>query len=428
MVSEKIKTILRKDSPYFILLIIVLAIITSFKIYIIVKYGARWWSDSYDYYYYGGQILKGDFLSPEAKRTPGYPIFIALSFLIFGMKNNSIAFMQVILSLFSLYLFYAIQRDLGLSNKAIVLNIILFLLGPLSYFDLNVLSESFTVFTALLYLRSVQKYFLIRNKQNAVFTLLTAMLLVLTRPQFIFPIIIVNIYLYYKNYKKYSLIFTACFILFILSYSFGNYLRSNYFGMSSYLGYNIINHTGEYIEDARELNPQLVDIYVNKREEFKKIYSGNQAFAIWGCIDELYKKMNYDFIKLSNELTRISVYLIVTHPVKYLTSFNSAMFKSFLYNDEYRHENYKIKLLSVINIFIFIAGTLFLLLIRSGSIYINYIKIIFFINIISSGMLDIGENFRHIVPLMFILIVAFTTGSYLTRKKVVFEKLSKEKE
>lgn len=423
MARAKIKEILKADSTYLIIFLIVLAFITLYKLLLISQSGAKWFYDSYDYYHFGEEILKGNFISPEAKRTPGYPLFISLALIIFGKGINGVAYLQVVLGILSLYLFYKIQIDLGLKKKLVYFNIILFLIGPLSYFEINIFSETFTVFMTLLFLRITQLYVQYKNYELGILSVFFALALILTRPQFILPMIIIAVYLFIKQYRKYAYWLVGSVLVLCLIYSGVNYKFSGYFGMSSYLGYNIINHTGEYIEKGRDLNPELTDIYVRTREVFKKQNGGSQAFTIWVCNEQINKKLNYNFVKLSNELTRMSIHLILMDPLEYLKSYMAALYKSLLYNDEYNPGSNKITHFSFINLIIFVAGALLLLIIRSENIFLNILKLMFFVNLLFAGLIDIGENFRHIVTLQFILIFAFSSGVYLIFKKLRFEEV-----
>ena len=129
--------------PYAI--IIASSVILIFQL--ILK-GPNLYPDSYDYLSYAGKISHLNFISPFAKRTPGYPVFIALIWTILGKGYFQIVIVQIGINFMSQLLLVKILHKTN-SGNLIILSLLLYNLSPLSYISLNILTETLTIFLLL---------------------------------------------------------------------------------------------------------------------------------------------------------------------------------------------------------------------------------------------------------------------------------------
>lgn len=128
------------------------------------------WTDQAGYHRLGeGLALTGNFTRyansevfvPEVLRTPGYPVFVALVYLAFGVGNHmAVAIAQAFVFAGICLLTYGIARHAAGERTAIVAATATALFSPLPYFGALVLTELWTAFVAtaamLICIRAVQ--------------------------------------------------------------------------------------------------------------------------------------------------------------------------------------------------------------------------------------------------------------------------------
>ena len=417
MVSQKINNKSKQASFLNLLLIILPLLFLIYRLFKYFKLGPTLFPDSNDYLVYAREILKGSFVSPDAKRTPGYPLFIAFSYLLLGNRPDSVVWLQIITGLISQYFFVYLLRSLRFSSGIIVAVLLLYLLSPLAYIDLNVLTESFTVFLCISLFLLLFKYFESRKIVFLILVLITAEFLVFTRPQFIVFTVLGAVFLLYKKEKLISILLLVVILFSAGAWSLVNLEKNKYFGMTSLVGFNLINHTGYFIEKERILNPRLADIYIQKRNEFESTFQGRQEFTIWDCKDSIMKAEGYNFTDLGRELLRIDIILILKHPGSYISSVSTSVYNSLIWSNNYSPSGYKLRLTSSLMELIFCTGIIFLFIIGGDNIIFILMKLLFLSNFLFSCMMERGENFRYDIPLLFILFIYFAPGVYLIFKK-----------
>ena len=417
MVSKKIKDQLSKESFLNVLLIILPILFLIYRLVKFFKSGAFIFPDSNDYLVYAREILRGNFVSPDAKRTPGYPLYIAFSYLLFGHRPDSVVWLQLVSGILSQYILIKLLKSLRFSSGIILFVLLLYLLSPLAYIDLNVLTESFTVLLCLSFFYFLNIYLSTRKISFLILVLISSELLVFTRPQFIIFTILAGLFLLYKKEKLLSVSLLVVIIVSSLGWSFVNLEKNKYFGMTSLLGFNLINHTGYFIEKERGLNPQLADIYIKKRNQVEEISQGKQDFTIWECKDEIMKTEGYNFIDLARELTRVNIILILRHPGSYLSSVSASLYNSVIWAGNYSPAGYSLRLSSSLMEVIFCSGIIFLILLGGDNLVLLLMKLLFFSNLLFICMMERGENFRYSIPLLFIVFIYFVPGAYLIFRK-----------
>lgn len=178
-------------------------------------------SDSYQYIESAKTIIQFGTFShsleqpeiPELIRTPGYPIFIAAIFSIFGQNVKILILFQIILSIFSILIFYKILIELFHSQRIALFGSLIFFCDPISY-SLNyyVLTETLFQFLIISFIYFGNR--LIKNEKSFSNFILLGLILataILVRPiaQFIFVSMLIGLSIY----------------LFILKYHFSKVLK-----------------------------------------------------------------------------------------------------------------------------------------------------------------------------------------------------------
>tara|TARA_B100000029_G_C17537396_1_gene945407 strand:- start:415 stop:1647 length:1233 start_codon:yes stop_codon:yes gene_type:complete len=223
---------------------------------------------TYAYYQFENKLI------PSSYMPPLYPFILYLLKIISFNKINILYLifsLQLLLSLFSIYIFYKINEQV-FSSKIAKINTLIFSLFPLNVYAVSQTSSiTLQVFLSLLFLRY---FFLINNKSTnkdiLIFSIISSLLL-LTRGEFL--LIFIPSLVYKLAYKKISL--TKLVSIFIISI--------------------II------------ISPYLIRNYI----KFEKIHIANvTGFALWKGNNSSMKVEGYenidDFKNIKNKIEKIS--------------------------------------------------------------------------------------------------------------------------
>jgi len=266
----------------------------------------------------------GGFEIYDGTRTPGYPVFMAL----LG-PDRAVYAAQLVLGLLITLAWFVIGWKAsgkpwfgGLAALAHTLNPGQF------FFEANLLTETLSIFWLTLALLGA--FFWLHNPKYQTFWLglgigLSAALAVLTRPLFIFMPIWLAVFLAISwagkrlriNWKPLvSILLPAV----LLVGGWMLWIRSNYnvFSLTTMTGYHLVQHTGYYFEDVPDEYAQIRDIYLDYRED-RIAQRGTQGNTIWDAIPALQAATGLNFYELSRTLQEISVQLILTHPLEFLS-------------------------------------------------------------------------------------------------------------
>ena len=180
-----------------------------------------------------------DGINPDYVRTPGYPLFLALIYLI-GGNNTTVVVVQIVLMMVKVYLFYQILILLGTPGRLSLMGSLLLLFYIHSYrYSFEILTEPlFGLFLML------SLYFLIsffkNSKTSLVFFLFS---LSLNYALFIRPVLmyfnmlvcfaLLIAFIVKKIQIKCFVIFALCFAVLFGGWSYRNYLHSGVFIFSS---------------------------------------------------------------------------------------------------------------------------------------------------------------------------------------------------
>jgi 4-amino-4-deoxy-L-arabinose transferase-like glycosyltransferase len=227
-----------------ILVVCVLYGIISFGLFFLAFGGnAVISSDTPSYIMPAEHIVSNTFFSrngttAEYLRTPGYPLFLAIVFML-GGNNTTVVIMQIILMAIKVYLFYRILIMLYIPKKLSFLGSLLLLCNVQSY------GYSFAIITEPLFgfLLVLSLYFLVYykyKKKNSWIYLLFSISLnyaLLVRPILMYFNMLICLalliaFIIKKMQFKCFALFTLCFAVIFGGWSYRNYLHSGIFTFS----------------------------------------------------------------------------------------------------------------------------------------------------------------------------------------------------
>lgn len=186
-------------------------------------------------------------LKPETVRTPGYPVFIALSYFLWGKRPESVMILQVLLGAIFPLLTCKILEELMASARVRGIGAWLTALDPLLLiYTVNVLTEELYAFVVALNLVLVIK--LVKGRSLGL-TFLTSALSGLQA--YIRPIGIylpIAFFLYLLSLKRFREAFAILLVsyLIIFGWSFRNYREAGVFEFSTISGANMLFYRAAY--------------------------------------------------------------------------------------------------------------------------------------------------------------------------------------
>ena len=343
MIENKPATPNKLQSPTFWLLL-VLAVGLISRLIILLLYQPVAFSDTPSYRRLANTVLQG-FANYDGTRTPGYPVFLA----IVG-KDQRVWVVQLLLGLATTFLLFYIGWKLtgrpwfgGLIALSHTLN-----LGQF-FFESNLLTETLTTFLLILTMSGMLIWLLYPKKRSLWLAFITGLISVLTllvRPLFIYLPFFLLIFLWTGLKLKYApanivddiesninkqqpsinhhpLKFLIAFILPVVLLLGGwmSFIHTNYgdWSLTTMTGYHLIQHTGSFFEYVPDEYASLRDTYIQYRDIHIAQY-GTQTNTIWEAIPEMSRVTGYNFYDLSRVLTRISIQLILSHPILFMKS------------------------------------------------------------------------------------------------------------
>lgn len=307
------------------------------RLLMLLLYRPVYYSDTASYLR-SAQAVRGGFASYDGTRTPGYPVFLAL----LG-DERSVWYAQLLLGFATTLLLFFIAWRLtsrawfgGLIGLAHTLN-----LGQL-FFESNLITESLTTFLLVLSLAGACAwlYYPRFRRTWVAFALgLTSSLTLLVRPLFVFlPVyLLAALWLgtrftsrrdeqYESSQRTTSRFawrhaFAFALPVILLVGGWVSFIHSRYgdWSLTTMTGYHLIQHTGSFFEYVPDEFASLRDTYIRYRDA-QVALSGTQANTIWEAIPEMSQVSGYNFYDLSDVLAKISLRLILEHPLLFLQS------------------------------------------------------------------------------------------------------------
>jgi len=208
--------------------------------------------DAIGYHNYALNLLSGDF-GNETKVLPGFPIYMALVYSIFGVNPWAVMMFNILLNLLSIYFFYRATLFFASIKIAQLTAIWMALDIQMIGFSLSLLSDVPTIFLLVLVFYYVVR-FLIQDELNFLIVGgLTLGVAVLMRPIGQYLIVIIIAILLIKNFYnkirflKTAIIFATFYFLVLAPVLFYNFSQFNSLRLGTLGGYNLLNYNAKSI-------------------------------------------------------------------------------------------------------------------------------------------------------------------------------------
>lgn len=341
MIATELKKSSKYPSRQAIWMGIVFAIAMLVRLLTLLLYQPVSYSDTPSYRRLAEAVL-GGFTNYDGTRTPGYPAFLALV-----GNDQRVWIVQLFLGLLTTMLLFYLGWKLtdkpwfgGVMGLAHTLN-----LGQL-FFESDLLTESLTTFLLVLTMAGVLYWFIQPQKRSpwlAFFLGLVSSLALLVRPLFIYLPFLILLALWiapsgtdirrdearpkkeegarpFRRIPWFSGIAFVVPVVLLLGGWIG-FIHSHFgdWSLTTMTGYHLVQHTGNFFEYVPDEYATLRDIYIRYRDAHIAQF-GTQTNTIWEAIPEMSQATGYSFYALSRVLTRISIQLIIEHPMLYIKS------------------------------------------------------------------------------------------------------------
>lgn len=306
---------------YLLVLIIISALI---RVVFLRVYQPASFDDTLGYIDTGEALQAMDWARYSAARTPLYPLLMIAT----GFSFQVIWLVQSLMGLGTATMLYWLARyHVGDERIAFAIGLSYSLAINMLFFEAAILTETMSAFLLLL---SLLLFILSRRRHRRltfhVATAVVASLAVLTRPLLL---LLVPLYLLFfirrwkeRGYDAFSRRrYLAGYVLPVVILLGGvilfNGWKTGSFSLSTLTGYNLVGHSGAFMEDAPDEYATIRDIYLKHREA-RIAATGSRIWTIWDAQGEMRQTTGLDFVGLNDALTRLSLQLIVTHPLTYL--------------------------------------------------------------------------------------------------------------
>ncbi|MFC7679906.1 ArnT family glycosyltransferase [Paenibacillus sp. GCM10028914] len=203
------KMLTHKKTVLITMIILIFALATFLRLDFLVSVNHKVSHDTVNYDIMVRQLLEDGIYAykdtePNAKVTPGYPLFMAAVYKLVDYQNNDpfpyIRYIQVGISLVTLWLIYSVARKLAGQTVSIIVLLICSVYPPFIWSNGAVLTETLACFFLMLYIRLQLSTFEKKTRTLALLSGAAMGLLVLTRPEFL--ILIAPVYVFYFFWKK----------------------------------------------------------------------------------------------------------------------------------------------------------------------------------------------------------------------------------
>jgi hypothetical protein len=282
--------------------------------------------DSQGYWQMARVISSAQWMDNLGARPPVYPAFLVLS----DGNYAAIGFWQAMLGIVTVALFvFASWRAQDPPWLTVLAGLLPTLYLPLLFLEQVVLAEAFSHALVVAWFFAIGILTAAQPDKKMAFTAgLLAGFATLTKPFFVFLGILGVILLFarLRRVDKTALHLAAWafvpFLILTIGWSWFNARTTGVFGVSAISGFNIINHTGKFIEYAPDEYAHIRDIYLVHRAARIEA-RGTDAMTIWSAYPEI-DPSGAHYHRVSQELVSLSIWLITHYPEKYLFSVADA--------------------------------------------------------------------------------------------------------
>ena len=285
-------------------------------------------ADTEEYAALAYRFMTHDFRNYSADRTPVYSFLLLAA----RLDYHAVWFIQNILGIATSLLLYAAAKDrtrkrglafLAGASNSIFLNQLMF--EP--FLMTETLAAFFLVLSLFLCLRFCRNCDPSRGGSRTLLLHLGVILglAALLRPLFLYLPIVFGAYVWDESAEtksrlrqRVSLVARVALpaLLLVLGWSAFNYVEAGYFGLTALGGYSLTNHSGAFMELAPDRYATIRDLYLHYRR-IQVAALGNNTGTIWKAYPYILQATGYSYVQLSRQLTRLSLWLFVHHPLLY---------------------------------------------------------------------------------------------------------------
>jgi 4-amino-4-deoxy-L-arabinose transferase-like glycosyltransferase len=259
---------------------------------------------------------RGDFSEHTGLRTPGYPLFLLLC----GLDERAIWIAQMGLGIGTSLLLFGLGLRMTRSPQwAFATG--LAATWPMNSLLLEAAQLTETLATFLLVLLVVVAITALHKKSlwwPLALGLLAGMS-TLTRPPMGFLIPLGALAFVLRRQWRHAACFLTPAATLVLSWCLFNQVQLGTFSLTTTIGMNLTNHSGAFMDDAPEGDRDISEIYLrHRRTQVANV--GTQSMTIFRALPEMQASLGLSLPELSQRLTRLSVRLILDHPLQYAQS------------------------------------------------------------------------------------------------------------
>jgi 4-amino-4-deoxy-L-arabinose transferase-like glycosyltransferase len=296
--------------------ITLLAVSVGVRVLNLAAYYPRTSNDSYGYLALAQMMRTGDFTGYDGWRTPGYPLLIAAA----GGSYLAIELIQALLGVLAgLMLFGLAVRRTRSAGLALVVGLVYTLSLNLLIYEVTVLTETLSLSLIVL---SVWLFDRTEGRGRADMVALLSVVCcaaALTRPMLLILVPIYAVFIWTEcgpgqRWRAAAAYLAPAFVL-IGGWCGFNKVTVGSFALETLTGYNLVQHTGKFIERAPDEFAVFRDTHLKYRAR-----STTNAQVIFQSEGEMRQRTGLSRAALSRQLTRVSLWLIVRFPVPYLAS------------------------------------------------------------------------------------------------------------
>jgi len=382
------------------------------------------------------EAILGGWVQYDGTRTPGYPAFMSLV-----GPDERVYTAQLLLGFITTLLFFYIGWKITGRGWFGALAALLHTFNAQQFlFEADLMTETLATFWLALAFAGMAS--LLEEKPGvegmpawkligtAALTGLAAGLALITRPLYIYlPFWIAFFLVIGQRSSKPGIRWTSAVIALlpglILAGWWVNFIHDRFgmWSLSAMTGYHLIQHTGIFFEYVPDKYAALRDTYLHYRDARIAQY-GTQTNAIWDAIPEMQKVTGESFYGLSRLVQKISIQLILEHPLLYARNVAQGWYwfwKVPVYWSAAAIENPMLVtlargvilvqrgLLFAINM-IFIFGSIVLVTVKKVRQMVKIPPFIWFsigavwIASVLQSMLDHGDNPRFLIPMQSLVV------------------------
>lgn len=334
------------------LVIAVLLVGIAARLPLWLTYAPLYSNDTASYEQLAHMIRTGDFTGYDGMRTPGYPLFM----LACGVGPKAMWWAQTLMGLGAAVLTISLVGALaGPGPASLCAGLSVALAMNLHFFEAALQTETLALFVIAASAWAFQR--IILGETGGVWACLglgvLAAFAAMVRPLYVFLAPLAALLLVYFRWHdragRSSLGGRLAALLLppaaaVTALCVFNLLTIGYFGMTTHLGFHLLNHTIEFIEKG---SPEYADIAatcVREREAHRaelKLSDDNRAFTRVYAERAIRAKTGLDTVGMSRLLTEVSLDAIRHAPLSYASSVGQAWLRFWRFPLEYYPELFR---------------------------------------------------------------------------------------